>query len=53
MDNYHAQLLHESNKRLIEALGMHWDNEVCKMAKSTPIYCGEDFSMLAHKALEL
>lgn len=27
MDNYHVQLLHETNKRMIEAMGMHWENE--------------------------
>lgn len=51
MDNYHAQLLHESNKRFIEALGMHWENEARKQRGESPAYNDADFNNLAHAPL--
>ncbi len=51
MDNYHAQLLAESNRRFIEALGMHWENEARKQKGQSMAYCDADFSNLAHAPL--
>lgn len=52
MDNYHAQLYHESNKRLIEAMGMHWENERRKSNGESIAYTDADFNSLAHKHLD-
>ncbi|KKL09299.1 hypothetical protein LCGC14_2567210 [marine sediment metagenome] len=51
MDNSAAERLIESNLRLIEAIGMHWSNEVCKMSGEVPAYNENHFSNLAHKFL--
>jgi len=51
MDNYHAQLVHESNKRMIEALGMHWENERRKQLGESIAYTDSDFNNLAHAPL--
>ncbi len=37
MDNYHAELLVESNKRLMIAMGMHWANEAAMIEKTGPL----------------
>lgn len=52
MDNYHAQLLAESNRRFIEALGMHWENESRKQNGEIPVYNDGDFTNLAHAPLK-
>ena len=52
MDNYHAELLADSNKKLIEAIGMHWENESRKQRGDSPVYGDADFSNLAHKHLD-
>lgn len=47
MDNYHAELIAESNRRLIEALGMHWENQSRKFKNESPAYTESDFSNIA------
>lgn len=53
MDNYHAQLIFESNKRMIEAMGMHWENESRKQRGESPAYFEDDFQNLAHAPVDL
>ena len=36
MDNYHAELIAESNRRLIEALGMHFGSPVYARIRDPP-----------------
>lgn len=51
MDNYHAQLMHESNKRMVEAFGMYSEN-LQRIQDNEPIaYTDADFSNLAHSPL--
>jgi hypothetical protein len=52
MDNYHAQLVFEGQKRMIEALGMHWENESRKQKGESMAYNDIDFSNIAHAPLE-
>jgi len=47
MDNQAVYMLIESNRRLIEAMGMHWENEDRKMKGLYPAYNEGDFSSLA------
>jgi hypothetical protein len=49
MDNETAYRLIDSNKRLIEALGMHWENESRKQKGESPAYRDVDFNNLAFK----
>jgi len=49
MDNGTAERLIESNRRFIEAMGMHWENEYRKQKGESPAYRDGDFSNLAHK----
>lgn len=51
MDNATAERVIEMNKRLIEAMGMHWRNQLCVMARQPPKYFEEEFSNLAYKPL--
>ena len=39
--------LAETNRRLVEAMGMHWANETRKMNNETPAYGEDDFLSLA------
>ena len=52
MENSTAERLIEMNRRLIEAMGMHWENELDKLNGYTPSHTSEDFANLAHKHLE-
>ena len=49
MDNAAIYELIDSNKRLIEAMGMHWENEDRKMKGEAPAYTEGAFSNLAHR----
>lgn len=50
MDNSTAERYIESNRRFIEAMGMHWANENAKIDKIGPLPYNEyHFSNLAHK----
>lgn len=52
MDNYHVELMAESNKRLIEAFGMYTQNlEALSKGEAIP-YSDADFSNLAHMPLK-
>lgn len=44
-----AERLIETNRRLIEAMGMHWENEDRKSKGESPAYGESDFSNLAWK----
>ncbi len=44
-----AERLIEMNRRLIEAMGMHWENEQRKAEGNSMAYTDNDFSNLAHK----
>lgn len=48
MNDEAAYRLIESNKRLIEAMGMHWENEQRKLKGDSMAYTDADFSNLAH-----
>lgn len=52
MDNYHAQLVAESNKRLISALGMHWENAEAQINGRAIPYGEVAFLNVAHKPLD-
>lgn len=49
MDNSTAERYIESNSRLIEAMGMHWENEQRKQNGASIAYTDIDFANLAHK----
>lgn len=49
MDNSTAERLIESNRRLIEALGMHWENESRKQKGEAMAYTDSAFSYLANQ----
>lgn len=52
MDNYHASLNAEMNRRLIEAFGMYSEN-LDRISKGESIaYTDIDFSNLAHMPLK-
>jgi hypothetical protein len=44
-----AERLIEVNLRLIEAMGMHWENEQRKIDNNSMAYTEADFSNLANK----
>ncbi len=46
MDNETAHQLIDSNKKLIIAMGMHWENEQRKMNGESMAYTGADFDNL-------
>lgn len=49
MDNITAYELIDSNKRLIKAIGMHWENEQRKMNGESPAYTEEAFHNVAYR----
>ena len=49
MDNAAAYELIDSNKRLIEAIGMHWANEEAKIKGEELPYKDGHFSNLAYR----
>ena len=49
MDSNAAYELIDSNKRLIEAMGMHWANEERKAKGEAPAYNEAHFHNLAYK----
>lgn len=49
IDNNAAYELIDSNKRLIEAMGMHWANEERKQKGESPAFGENDFSNLAYR----
>lgn len=49
MDNNTAWAVIEYQKRLIEALGMHWENEQRKVEGKSMAYTEGDFFNLAHR----
>jgi hypothetical protein len=48
MDSGTAERLIESNRRLIEAMGMHWENESRKQKGESVAYTDADFSNIAN-----
>ena len=49
MDNNAIYELIDSNKRLIEAMGMHWANEARKANNEAPAYGENDFHNVAYR----
>lgn len=51
MEDNTAWALIESNRRLMECMGMHWENETRKQKGESPAYSESDFYNTANAPL--